>query len=529
MMKLFIIILSAFVTLSSCSVVTFTYKQKRTIKNYQEIHTENNIDVDFIEKHDSHFFSDSISPDGKFKSLTRESTVFKLTKPGYVDKYVLWPEKKAISLYVDYTIAAAIMGFSGYLLSQEITIERIGGILAGGMMIAIAEVTKYKNTKKTSFPDSLVKQISHNDRFKYMSFGEVQIDAANIETSTSKSKKHYENNKINRRKQSNVKLKQAYSPRKINHLLYESGYYDTTNLLRSDLNKLVIDATIYEQNKISLKHPKDVAKYEFKIRYDFRESFTDSIIFSHKDSIVTDFHYDGPKFKKELVDQGVIKGFYNIIKSSHSNKQLLKQKFEEEKTDPIKINADSTATFYGEAISACVTIKVDKGHGSGFFISNDGYIITNLHVVGNTKNIEVILNNGEKMTGELVRKSIKHDLALIKVATNSDVCLELDRNEETEIFDFIGEKVFVIGTPNNVQLGQSVSRGVLSGYRDYQNVKYYQTDASINGGNSGGPMILENGKVLGVVNAKLIGANVERIGFAIPSKYIFEALNLYYD
>jgi len=86
-----------------------------------------------------------------------------------------------------------------------------------------------------------------------------------------------------------------------------------------------------------------------------------------------------------------------------------------------------------------------------------------------------------------------------------------------------------IGTPASLKLGQSVSSGIVSGKRVINIQEFIQTDVSINPGNCGGPLIDQNGKVIGIVVKKIVGRDYEGLGFAIPSKLAFECLNLVYE
>ena len=88
----------------------------------------------------------------------------------------------------------------------------------------------------------------------------------------------------------------------------------------------------------------------------------------------------------------------------------------------------------------------------------------------------------------------------------------------------VGAEVIVIGNPGgvaNIKLTNSVSKGIISGFRSNEEQEMIQTDASVNPGNSGGPMIDKTGRVIGIVNAKIINYGIEGIGFAIP---LFEAI-----
>jgi len=167
--------------------------------------------------------------------------------------------------------------------------------------------------------------------------------------------------------------------------------------------------------------------------------------------------------------------------------------------------------------------------GSGFFISSDGYILTNNHVVKDAVQINVITDDQRSFTGELVGTDPMTDVALLKIASNENFSyLELGNSENSQI----GDWVIAIGSP--IRLAQTVTVGVISGKNredvqiggiDYSN--FIQTDAAINFGNSGGPLLDINGKVIGINTAIAGGANVTGIGFAIPSnlaKFSYENL-----
>ncbi|MBN1114794.1 MAG: Do family serine endopeptidase, partial [Oligoflexia bacterium] len=159
--------------------------------------------------------------------------------------------------------------------------------------------------------------------------------------------------------------------------------------------------------------------------------------------------------------------------------------------------------------------------GSGFIINSEGYVITNNHVVNNADSIKVKLYNGEEYGADLKGVDPETDLALIKIKTKGKKSFEyanLGDSSKTEV----GEWVIAIGNP--LGLSHSVTAGIVSAkgkvipeisiYNDY-----IQTDASINQGNSGGPLINTRGEVIGI-NTAIIrqaqGVAIEGIGFAIP-------------
>jgi serine protease Do len=156
------------------------------------------------------------------------------------------------------------------------------------------------------------------------------------------------------------------------------------------------------------------------------------------------------------------------------------------------------------------------GMGSGFIISSDGYIITNNHVVENAIKVEISTYDDKEYTAKVVGTDPKTDLALLKIKAKNLPFVELGDSNKVEV----GEWVLAIGNPLNQDL--SVTAGIISakgrqlGLAEYED--FLQTDAAINRGNSGGPLINTEGKVIGINSAIIApsGGNVG-IGFSIPS------------
>jgi len=174
-----------------------------------------------------------------------------------------------------------------------------------------------------------------------------------------------------------------------------------------------------------------------------------------------------------------------------------------------------------QAVQSTVTVRTPKGHGSGFFISGDGYIVTNYHVISDTTKLEIILNDGSRVTPKIIRFNKETDLALLKIEKNNIVPFKLLDTENSGM----GKEIYVIGTPSSEDLSQTLTKGIISSIRKQANgSKIIQTDASISRGNSGGPLIDKEGNLLGIVNAKLIGMGIEGISFAIPETEIVKSL-----
>jgi serine protease Do len=142
---------------------------------------------------------------------------------------------------------------------------------------------------------------------------------------------------------------------------------------------------------------------------------------------------------------------------------------------------------------SAVTVRTAGGHGSGFYVSADGYVITNAHVVGNAKRVLVISGDAEHYA-EIVRKDLGRDVALLKII--NDVTVKPLSISQDVVR--IGETVYVIGTPLSEELSFSVTRGIISGKRESNGMPLLQTDAAINHGNSGGPVVNEYGNVIAI-------------------------------
>ena len=166
----------------------------------------------------------------------------------------------------------------------------------------------------------------------------------------------------------------------------------------------------------------------------------------------------------------------------------------------------------------------NKGLGSGFAVSSDGYIITNNHVVRKAEEIEVVLKGGKKYTAEIVGTDPPTDLALLKIEPEEPLAA-VEMGDSSALA--IGDGVFAIGNPFG--LGHTVTAGIVSakgralGIGQYDN--FIQTDAAINLGNSGGPLFDYEGRVVGVNTAVM--ARAQGLGFAIPinmAKVVVEQL-----
>jgi putative serine protease PepD len=181
----------------------------------------------------------------------------------------------------------------------------------------------------------------------------------------------------------------------------------------------------------------------------------------------------------------------------------------------------SVQSIYRLANKGVVEITAGQGQGSGFVYDSDGHIITNDHVVEGTSSVSVKFWNGKTYTARVVGTDASTDLAVLKVDAPVSQLFPLSLGDSSNLA--VGDQVVAIGSPFGLE--GTVTSGIVSAlHREMTSPNHFaidnsiQTDAAINHGNSGGPLLDSQGKVVGV-NAQIesnSGGN-EGVGFAIPS------------
>ncbi len=192
--------------------------------------------------------------------------------------------------------------------------------------------------------------------------------------------------------------------------------------------------------------------------------------------------------------------------------------------DELKLLKASTSSDFSavveDSVKSVVTIKTDVAQGTGFIISEDGYVVTNAHVLEGGHQLYTIDYQQKERQTQLVGYDKDLDIALLKLPRGDYEQLNLADSDDVQV----GQKVIAIGNPLGLQF--SVSEGIVSavhrkGLNDLES--YIQTDAALNPGNSGGPLIDTQGDVIGINNFKI--SSGESLGFALESNYIKEIVN----
>ncbi|MBR2539876.1 MAG: trypsin-like peptidase domain-containing protein [Mogibacterium sp.] len=195
--------------------------------------------------------------------------------------------------------------------------------------------------------------------------------------------------------------------------------------------------------------------------------------------------------------------------------------------DVVAMNEDSvveilvsgtTRDFFGQ-------MQVSEGAGSGVIINENGYIVTNYHVIQGANKVQVTLHNGETYPATIVGGVNENDIAVIKINATDLKVAKIGDSSTVKV----GDTAVAIGNPLG-QLGGTATTGIISALDrrlqiDGRTLDLLQTDAAINGGNSGGGLFNSRGELIGIVDAKSSGVGIEGLAFAIPINSVTDIIN----
>lgn len=228
--------------------------------------------------------------------------------------------------------------------------------------------------------------------------------------------------------------------------------------------------------------------------------------------------------------------FAFVVLGTNSNILVRKVTNENVKTTTVEEISD-LKTAINNIYDASVYIEVTgdrlSSSGSGFVYKTDdnyGYILTNYHVIDGGKKYVITYSNGNEVEASLVSGDEYYDIAVLKV--NKDSIIKVATLGDSSNLE-LGDTVFTVGAPLGKDYMGTITKGIISGINRMVSVELssgnylmevIQTDASINSGNSGGPICNIKGEVIGITSSKLIGSGVEGMGFAIPINSVNEII-----
>ena len=345
-----------------------------------------------------------------------------------------------------------------------------------------------------------------------------------------------------------VKISDAVFTGTLNYTLKKMKFIDTTNHIFPNINNsLYLNATIksvtfhevkspYVNSAQYRSHPREAMPnhlfaVELSIDWDVLDFYKQKLVTIRtveKSDLFT-VAYGADKSEMETVVYNAMKDNMDFsimnLRRQLADKKLLSITDIKEDITALELPRPQAAARTKESFkNSCVSIKVDDGFGSGAILSDDGYIITNYHLIAGTKKVTVTFSDSTTEEAEVVRKNTESDMALLKVKKTGLTPFLLSEDKDPEI----GGDVWAVGVAGNLELGISLSHGILAGVRKSNGLTMLQTDASLNKGNSGSALVNDKGAVLGIVSLKIMGRGVEGIGFALSAKDVMEKLGLKY-
>lgn len=179
---------------------------------------------------------------------------------------------------------------------------------------------------------------------------------------------------------------------------------------------------------------------------------------------------------------------------------------------------------YSDDIPDQADTTTASSQGSGIIFSQDGYVITNAHVIGNSKTayaIRVVTSDGKEYKAGVVGYDSRTDIAVLKMDDAKGLTpATFGDSSQLEV----GQDIIVVGNPGGLDYQNTTTKGVISALDRKLSTssltKYIQTDAAINPGNSGGPLVNYYGQVVGITTSKIVSETYEGMGFAIPSQTV---------
>jgi putative serine protease PepD len=177
----------------------------------------------------------------------------------------------------------------------------------------------------------------------------------------------------------------------------------------------------------------------------------------------------------------------------------------------------SLEDIVSRSLPAVVSLQAGRTNGSGFFVSDDT-LLTNEHVVSAQATVTIRLHNGTQVAGYVAARHPSVDLAVVKAPRGFVAPARLGFGRSADVR--VGQEVFAIGSPLGIE--GTVTRGIISAVRSLDGVALLQTDAALNPGNSGGPLLDRRGYVVGITTLKF--AQAEQLGFAVGADQILSIL-----
>lgn len=228
-------------------------------------------------------------------------------------------------------------------------------------------------------------------------------------------------------------------------------------------------------------------------------------------------------------DNGVILATNYAKDDNEKLKEIAEKEGQELSTQEIAVKAGPAVVgvlskvqsynFWGQATTG-------QTSGSGVVVSQDGYIVTNYHVIEGAMSVQVVLNSGVEYDAKVVGYDQKSDIAVLKIEEKDLTFVTFGDSSAV----MVGDRAVAIGNPLGTELMGTVTQGIISAVNrtvtvEDKTMTLIQTDAAINSGNSGGALLNAYGELIGINTVKMAATGVEGLGFAIPSNQVKEIVD----
>lgn len=349
---------------------------------------------------------------------------------------------------------------------------------------------------------------------------------------------------------SSIKIPNTIFSDILNQVLAENGYIDTTDNLFSNnhQNFIYIDATIdnYKlhlieggvsiQNYVAYSTYDILAKAELGVQWKifdyygtaidsiYTQTTSDEFIIAEMDkldpinSIQRSIMNALDKATLECISSPKLQAALNDF--SYADIEKAWEEFE-------LMHPKNAIEELPDIVQASVAIESSKDYGSGFILNDEGYILTNYHIINGSEEeeLKIITYQQKEYTAKLIRASKTSNVALLKIVDDTLAFTALKIGDPNS--SKLAEIVYAVGTPSDIDYAQTISRGIISSQRERsKNSSYIQTDVSVNYSNSGGALVNKKGQVLGIISNKLVDFGIEGLAFAIPIDEALTALKI---
>lgn len=521
----------------SCSLLMSRVDKNIKIENFSDLTLEKNFNLSYGSDSKSKNEAGFMELDTAiFLSKIYANTMVKVEKNGYIPSYIRVPKEFNKYVIIDFIIGGALLTSGAIILSkldlssgndnaELILFGGLGLIGASTQFLSYGVQNRYSNVKKMTISPDLLPFPSKPDSLKNLELEKITFTAKELTIREYTNEVSFEReSKLAKKSSQKANIKDLRIDFILNQFLYKSGFVDTLNAVRNKNNTALLDVEITDIiiHKIIKK---DLAAIQFRTNWIFKDLMNGEILFKDSTNFKSQLLLYKNDFMYDYFENILTNSFYQLANKKHFL-ETLKLESDNEYLSPITIINTFGAEDLKQAINSSVAIKTSKSLKSGVIISRDGYLLTELGDINvNNEKIEVILSDFSSVNAALVRFNRHYNIALLKA--DSDSLLPICIASESQIKSLrTGNEAYSIGVVGNINLGQTLNNGVISGIREIDGIKYIQTDLKMTKNSEGSPVLSKDAKLLSIMTSNNMNYKVEGINFSIPINTVLDVLNI---